>query len=340
MTGQDPPAAPPPARRDWFTRMRKSKAVVRLVWTAEQAGKLAILVTIVNYFLEAPDRLKSKEFQAWQLVNSARTGDGGRKLALHDLVQDDVDLSGLDLDGANLFGADLRGGELSRVSFMQADLDNTNFSCRPGGWLPLLLQDGSCKPTDLEHAVFTAPMNLTSFQGARLDFAEFSTPRGHDTGTREAVGFLKFSHASVYAAQFHDLDVWDTDFSDARLERTHFDRVQFQRTSFDRADLRSPHDPGSHTVFSDVAFVETSFAGADLSGATFVNAAVEPPSAQAIMNALLCRSGDPCAPASRPLTEDDLKGARLCGTMVNGQRSDRDCGPATHLGMDEDLMRR
>jgi uncharacterized protein YjbI with pentapeptide repeats len=132
-------------------------------------------------------------------------------------------------------------------------------------------------------------------------------------------------------------DIWDADFSDARLERTHFDRVQFQRASFDRADLRSPYDPGGHTPFNDVSFIETSFAGADLSGATFVNAVVEPPSAQAIMNALLCRPGDPCKPTSRPLTEDDLQGARLCGTVINGQGSDRDCGPDTHPEMDDHI---
>src|SRR5579871_5260325 len=46
----------------------------------EYAGTLSILVVVVLYFVERPDRIKQKHYQAWQVINTAqgKGGSGGR----------------------------------------------------------------------------------------------------------------------------------------------------------------------------------------------------------------------------------------------------------------------
>ena len=71
------------------------------------------------------------------MINTARAGDGGRKLALHDLITDNVDLTGIDLTNSNLNDADLRGGKLMNADLSNALVYRTDFSCKPqvGEWI-------------------------------------------------------------------------------------------------------------------------------------------------------------------------------------------------------------
>ncbi len=38
----------------------------------EYAGRLTVLVAVIFYFIEAPERRKQAHYQAWQLINSAQ----------------------------------------------------------------------------------------------------------------------------------------------------------------------------------------------------------------------------------------------------------------------------
>jgi hypothetical protein len=53
----------------------------------EYAGTFSILVVLVLYFIERPDRIKQKDYQAWQAINTAqgKGGSGGRIEALEEL---------------------------------------------------------------------------------------------------------------------------------------------------------------------------------------------------------------------------------------------------------------
>ena len=50
----------------------------------EYCGSLSILIAVIFYFLDAPQRTKMRHYQAWQVINSAqgKGGSGGRIEAL------------------------------------------------------------------------------------------------------------------------------------------------------------------------------------------------------------------------------------------------------------------
>jgi uncharacterized protein YjbI with pentapeptide repeats len=90
----------------------------------EYAGTFSILVVVVLYFTEKPDRIKQKHYQAWQVINTAqgKGGSGGRIEALEELNHDRVPLVGVDAQGAFLMGLRLDGAPLARANFSSADL--------------------------------------------------------------------------------------------------------------------------------------------------------------------------------------------------------------------------
>lgn len=105
----------------------------------EFAGRLSLVVGLVIWFLESGERTKQKHYRAWELINSARgsTGDGGRREALQDLNDDNIDMSAAPLakaylkyvqlskavlNGANLTRTDLTGADLTRTKLIEANL--------------------------------------------------------------------------------------------------------------------------------------------------------------------------------------------------------------------------
>src|SRR4051794_3115445 len=131
---------------EWLVCWCRSLAIFEAL---ELAGRLSLIVALVLWFREAPDRAKQKHYRAWDLINSARgsTGDGGRRDALRDLNEADVSLAGAplakaflarvnfpradltdadltdaDLAGANLAGADLKGAHLAGADLKGANL--------------------------------------------------------------------------------------------------------------------------------------------------------------------------------------------------------------------------
>jgi uncharacterized protein YjbI with pentapeptide repeats len=95
----------------------------------EYAGTLSILVVVALYFIERPDRIKQKHYQAWQVINTAqgKGGSGGRIEALEELNHDRVPLIGVDAQGAFLAGIELDGAPLARANFSAADLRGCHF---------------------------------------------------------------------------------------------------------------------------------------------------------------------------------------------------------------------
>jgi hypothetical protein len=94
----------------------------------EYAGRLSVLVAVIFYVVEWPDRQKQKHYQAWQVINTAqgKGGSGGRIEALHELNEDRVPLVGVNVSGAALMGVGLEKADLHRSTFEGADLRNCN----------------------------------------------------------------------------------------------------------------------------------------------------------------------------------------------------------------------
>ena len=95
----------------------------------------SILVAVLLFFLETPERDKQAHYEAWKVIDSAhglRTSYA-RLQALQDLNEDRVSLRGLnvpeaDLRGINLSNADLTNADLSGADLRFANLSNADLS--------------------------------------------------------------------------------------------------------------------------------------------------------------------------------------------------------------------
>jgi len=101
----------------------------------EYCGSFSILVGVIFYFADAPQRTKMRHYQAWQVLNTAegKGGSGGRIDAMQELNMDGVSLVAVNGSGAYLEHIQLSGAELRRSTFDAADLlgavlNNVNLS--------------------------------------------------------------------------------------------------------------------------------------------------------------------------------------------------------------------
>ncbi len=129
---------------DWLTQWAVyAMSHVSLLELLEYCGSFSILIAVIFYFKDGPERTKLKHYQAWQVINTAqgKGGSGGRTDALHELNEDHVPLVGVDVSDAFLqkvdlkdadlrrsdfHGADLKGAQLSGASFEQGELESAN----------------------------------------------------------------------------------------------------------------------------------------------------------------------------------------------------------------------
>ncbi|HEX4124829.1 MAG TPA: pentapeptide repeat-containing protein [Tepidisphaeraceae bacterium] len=170
----------------------------------EYAGRLSVLIAVIFYFLEAPDRRMQKHYQAWQVINTAqgKSGSGGRIDALQELNADGVPLVGVDVSHASLPGIQLDSADLLRGSFARADL-----------------RDASLRKANLWLADFTsANLRGADLTGANLRFATFGITDDNDE-----------SDQKIYQA--------GADLQNAKLVNCNLDGVSFAGVDLRNADL-------------------------------------------------------------------------------------------------------
>ena len=111
---------------DWAAYMLGKWPLVELL---EYLGSFSILFVTIFYFAGAPDRLKQKHYQAWQVINTAegKGGNGGRIDALQELNDDRVSLIGVEATNAYLEGVRLERAEARRANFSNSDLRRARF---------------------------------------------------------------------------------------------------------------------------------------------------------------------------------------------------------------------
>jgi hypothetical protein len=141
----------------------------------EYLGSLSVLVAVVFYFYEAPDRVKQKHYQAWQVINTAQHmgGSGGRIEALSELNADGVPLVGVNLSSAFLQGVRLPKAKLLRANFENADVRSSNLA---GADLTLAsLRGANLRQSDLSRSALNdADLSNADFCFARLDGANLA----------------------------------------------------------------------------------------------------------------------------------------------------------------------
>src|SRR6516162_4765677 len=151
-------------------------------WSAvkifDYLGKFSVLIAVVFYFTESPNRIKQKHYQAWQVINTAQHmgGSGGRIEALSELNADGVPLVGVNLSKAFLQGVSLPSARLLRSDFSEADVRNSNFSSADLSYASL--NGANFRNSDFERATLVAAdLADADFCGANFRNADLSDTR-------------------------------------------------------------------------------------------------------------------------------------------------------------------
>jgi hypothetical protein len=108
----------------WIAFQAQKSAAFKVL---ELAGRLVILIALIQWWMERGDRLEAKHNQAWTLIVMSRGagGDAGRKSALEHLAADGVSLAGAPLDGASIAHIFLTEAYLAGATFTKSS------HCRP-----------------------------------------------------------------------------------------------------------------------------------------------------------------------------------------------------------------
>ena len=272
---------------------------------AEALGKLTVVVGILSYIIEAPERAKQQHYQAWQLINGARTspGEAGRSIAIGVLVGDHVPLIDLDLKKGNFQDKDFRGAQMPGVDFTEANVDRVNFSCKTGfyvseHWIPGF---DYCLPTNLQAARFaTERIIKANFDYANLKDATIGA-RKEGVTTLEDTTFL---HTTMSNTTIQTSKVRNATFDDADLQSSQWlGGDLLDKNSFIRANLKKARWYGLNFGGSQ----QIDFTDADLSE---------------------IRVSDQIGPFPDDVlleTDKRLLKAKLCRTKFSKGVSNRDC---------------
>ncbi len=146
----------------------------------EYLGRFSVLVAVIFYYSESGDRIKSRHYQAWQVINTAqgKGGSGGRIDALQELNEDGVALVGVDVSSAFLQGLKLERANLPRSNFSATDLRGSDLGA--ANFANADLHSANLRGSNLEKTSFErANMNDvdlwgSDLAGASLDGADIS----------------------------------------------------------------------------------------------------------------------------------------------------------------------
>ncbi|GAB4244659.1 MAG: hypothetical protein Kow0049_34560 [Stanieria sp.] len=178
----------------------------------------SILVAVLLFVLETPDRNKQAHYEAWKVIDSAhglRTSYA-RLQALQDLNEDNVSLSGLNAPEADFRGINLAYADLSYSDLSGADLSYANLSHAKLSHANLV--EAKLNNANLKSAYLT---------GANLGYASFIEAELQDV---DFVGAnllgTNFVRANLAQAYFGDVNFTDSIFRDANLKQTKFFGVE------------------------------------------------------------------------------------------------------------------
>ena len=175
----------------------------------EYLGSFSVLIAVIFYFKEAPDRLKQKHYEAWQVINTAqgKGGSGGRIEALQELNHDGVALIGVDLSKAFLQGVRLEHAQLSRADLTAADARQSKFNRSDLSFANLQsanlrgseLRDASLQDADLSESDLNgADLNNSKLSGIDLTDADL---RNTDLSNIDWKQIRSVKNADIFGAK-------------------------------------------------------------------------------------------------------------------------------------------
>ncbi|MEG4327545.1 globin domain-containing protein [Microcoleus sp. herbarium5] len=193
----------------------------------ESVDSLSLVVALILFIKEAPDRRKQFHYQAWSTVDAAHDVkvSYARILALQDLNEDGVSLRGLDAIGAELVDINLPHANLSKANLMESDLSNANLSY-----------------ANLDNA----NISQVKLSGANLSHAKLS--------------FARLTQANLSSANLSNANLICADLSNANLSG-----ADLRDASLSGANLKSAYLTGANLKGAKVSISDLS--GALLEGA-------------------------------------------------------------------------
>ncbi|MEG4854378.1 pentapeptide repeat-containing protein [Microcoleus sp. B5-D4] len=193
----------------------------------ESVDALSLVVALILFIKEAPDRRKQFHYQAWSIVDAAHgvKVSYARILALQDLNEDGVSLRGLDAIGAELVDINLPHANLSKANLMESDLSNANLTY-----------------ANLDNA----NISQVKLSGANLSHAKLS--------------FARLTQANLSSANLSNANLICADLSNANLSG-----ADLRDASLSGANLKSAYLTGANLKGAKVSISDLS--GALLEGA-------------------------------------------------------------------------
>ncbi|HBW57310.1 MAG TPA: globin [Oscillatoriales bacterium UBA8482] len=168
------------------------------------ADTISLVVALVLFIKEAPDRRKQFHYQAWSIVDAAQNVkvSYARILALQDLNEDGVSLKGLDAPGAELVDINLSHANLSKANLIESDLTNANLSY-----------------ANLDNA----NLSQAKLSGANLSHAK--------------LGFAHLNQANLNSANLSNANLICSDLSNANLSGANLKDASLNGANFEGAYL-------------------------------------------------------------------------------------------------------
>ncbi|MBD2386941.1 pentapeptide repeat-containing protein [Cylindrospermum sp. FACHB-282] len=213
-----------------------------LAKTLGAADSISLVVGLVLFIKEAPDRRKQFHYQAWSTVDTAHNVkvSYARILALQDLNEDGVSLRGLDAPGAELVDIKLSHANLSKANLTECDLSNANLSY--ANLDNANLSQVKLSGADLSHAklgfarLSQANLNSAKLRGANLICADLSHANLSGADLRDAIlSGANLGGAYLTGANLKNAKVSDYELSSAFLEGAIMpDGSQYKSSASDR----------------------------------------------------------------------------------------------------------
>jgi uncharacterized protein YjbI with pentapeptide repeats len=246
---------------DRLKRLLNSESVGTLTKLAEIATKLGVILGIVVWVIEIPDREQQRVDTAWAVVNAAtgKSGYAGRGGALQYLNAHGASFVGIDLSNAALPGLDLSNADLRGAIFDGADISDGRFECS------LLRHLFGHRCGRIAHARFRDTcFDRTSFKNETIESSEFS-----DTNLGQTQHCLNRRHilVSFRGALLVDSTFQNIAFSDATFSRSAMFRTKFINVTFDQHLDTDSQPLFAGAELTDVDFSATNLTMNDLNGA-------------------------------------------------------------------------
>ena len=240
----------------------------------ENMGRLSILIAVITFFVEIPQRRENSRrqkaethYRAWEMIRESKDKDdrasSGRIIALQQLNKDGktlanleapkATLSGIILSKANLTGANLTRAILNGAKLGGAKLDKTNLSGAN-------LKNADLRNTNLYKAILTEQADLsgTNLSNANLTDADL---------TAAILNGAKLGGAILNGTNLSRADLRNVDLTNVKLDiiATLKGSIYDCNTKYDPNRL-DPEEKGMIKIYNNAKLKNKNLRGKDLRG--------------------------------------------------------------------------